>query len=545
MDFTITATCVGYDAEAGQYACIRPIGNAEHDVSAIDLEASKAHLELTDGRSIPATISEPEEFLDVIWWPVTWQPVGPSADDAAVSSDAAARSGSAAVTRGRLVINLATRDGSQSTLESLPLSFSSDALYNATFPAIAVDNATERLAPSEMGGGLYDCDSTMGEGYSHGIFLAGFAWMLLQRGHQIAPDVQRLMVEHMKVFVDYILKLRQESGSFTQQVASRPHQVDRGLMDTTEPSYGLFCAAQALSSPDVFARDSQTAATCREAALAGVQWLRARIPESNDAAGERSRLDIAALAMHAFLATGDKEMLDTASGLVDRFLGSRERTFPVTRWGAIPRVELFLRLLESPVPKSLHRSLDSYLRGELIQHLTSRTGSTVFPIPLPVEIIMEGPEHTHRVSNSHVASSATEALLLHRYTGDASLRRVADGYLQWIAGLNYGFPAGMTRRRVNGGFGAPEPAEGLCASMIVNTGERQVVPWDGHTPMLKQRATPVWGSPTIVNGLGAHLQYENIWQHGETFIKHDGFWLIALSLWNPDPGGAVPWSVHS
>ena len=93
-----------------------------------------------------------------------------------------------------------------------------------------------------------------------------------------------------------------------------------------------------------------------------------------------------------------------------------------------------------------------------------------------------------------------------------------------------------------------EPAgdvDGLCASMIKNVGERQAVTWDGFTPIIPARTTPVWKSPTIINGHGARLQFENIWQHGETFIKHDGFWLMALSLWNPDVEAVVPFRIVS
>jgi hypothetical protein len=104
--------------------------------------------------------------------------------------------------------------------------------------------------------------------------------------------------------------------------------------------------------------------------------------------------------------------------------------------------------------------------------------------------------------------------------------------MQWVAGLNFGLPGNRV---------LPTSAKAVTsASFIIDTGARYAQ---------QLTAELQWQAPTIVNGFTDRFRYENVWQAAETFILHDGLWLMAVSRYAALPSLVVqttiagrPWS---
>jgi hypothetical protein len=392
-------------------------------------------------------------------------------------------------------------------LQSSPFSIQNDILFRSTFPGIALSNAEARRAPPSMGGGYFDCNTRMGEAYSHAMFATGLLSILERRGSALPPEVSQRLVDSAERALDYVVRLQDRDGHIRDQHPSRPFQgLNPGLVNTTLGVYGLLRGALVLRR-----FDAEKAQEYGQAGELSFNYLRLR----------KSDPDMATLAALLYRASNRKDHLQDAA------LYARVSVQPSGRsvvgeksLEALPYNEGLMELVELAPDhpewlRWVHRLLEHGVH--LYQEIPGQNVFNITPWDNVGQAISDlMPFESCRTS--HFSRVAYSSLRLAELFPSAAWEPTVTASLQWLAGLNYGIPGDRV-------IPASENPVGP-ASFITNAGSRYV---------RQLTAEFQWNSPTIVNGFTTGFRYENTWQAAESFILHDGLWMMALSRYGVPP----------
>lgn len=489
-NFVLLHSVLGYERSGTKQALLRAVRPELNRPDAIDLAASSASLISADGVEQRYPVHYAGKTFGSHWWRVDFSSFDRSGDDF------------------QLIAKLKLAgDRDELQLRSDPFTIGDDVLFWTTFPGLALANAHARKAPVTMGGGYFDCNTRMGEAYSHAMFAAGLLSVLERRGNALAPATQRKLAEFAEIALDYVVRLQQRDGHITDQHPSRPFQgFNPGLVNTTLGIYGLARGAVVLHQ-----FDAANAKRYLNAAEKAFDFLKLR----------KSDADMVTLAALLYRASGNKRYLQEATSHA-RFLSHGPEQLITGEWSleALPYNEGLLDLVELAPEhpdwlRWVHQLLD---RG--IQLYREAASQNVFHI-CPWDNVGQAPAELipfDSCRTSHFSRVAYSALRLAEVFPASAWEPAATASLQWIAGLNYGLPGG---RVIPASTNPVEPA-----SFIINTGARYA----------KQLTAELqWETPTIVNGFTDAFRYENRWQAAETFILHDGLWLMAVSRYGAPP----------
>lgn len=389
---------------------------------------------------------------------------------------------------------------------------------------LAIVNGKERQAGEDWGGGLFDCNNTMGEAYSHGIFLSGLVDVYLRRRQELSETENAQLIQNIETVVDYLFVLHDDStGEIISQHPTRPCQgCNEGDFNTVEGLYGLAKFMDAFKETDP---DRAHEAFLRTSA--SFEYFYGNEGEVVDTIGLESLVNF-----QLFRYTGDAGYRDAAIDALDEFLVFESQAFFhwLGSWRGIPYFE-GLYVLARELKDHPHRKAWMAKAREiaLLHHyILRKNGFAVVPQsegPYDWDEMESVPACEHDYcfyANTHFCTTAVDAIRLARLTGDRSLERIAAGSIGWLLGMNPGIPGEMVANPTT-------ENEIAAAAFVMNLDARHAKAWDWWA----------WGPPvsevtTIMNGFEIHeaaWSYENRWQSGETFIKHDGAFLSAMTLY--------------
>lgn len=492
--FVLLHSALGYERLGTKQALIRAVRDDLNRDDALDLAASSAILTSTDGVHERYRVQYAGKTFGNHFWRIDFSSL--------------MRSGEGF----QLIVDLRlTGDGKKIQLRSDPFKIADDLLFKSTFPRLALENAQARRAPAAMGGGYFDCNTRMGEAYSHAMLAVGLLAVLERRGSALAPETKQKLVELVEVALDYVVGLQQRDGHIVDQHPSRPFQgLNPGLLNTTLGVYGLGRGAAVLPR-----FDKAKAAHYLKAAERGFDYLRLR----------KSNADMVTLAALLYRASRNSNYLGEAASYA-RFVSRQpDRLTPGERsLEALPYNEGLMDLVELAPDhpdwiRWVHDLLDHGIK--LYREAARQNVFHICPWDkvgqAPTELV---PFETCRTS--HFSRVAYSALRMTELFPGPGWEPTTTASLQWVVGLNFGLPGNRV---------VPASANAITsASFITHTGTRYAQ---------QLTAEFQWQAPTIVNGFTDRFRYENVWQAAETFILHDGLWLMAVSRYGTLPSLAV------
>lgn len=106
---------------------------------------------------------------------------------------------------------------------------------------LTIQNAEARIASQANGGGYYDCNTPMGEAYSHGIFLNGIIQTYLYERDLLSQSNQKRFINAANIAFDYLVNLHNDqTGEFIHSYPTRPNaNANLGIRNTQEALYGF------------------------------------------------------------------------------------------------------------------------------------------------------------------------------------------------------------------------------------------------------------------------------------------------------------------
>ncbi|HOR28450.1 MAG TPA: cellulase N-terminal Ig-like domain-containing protein [Candidatus Sumerlaeota bacterium] len=505
-DFMLLYSTLGYDSRASKRALVRL--HTRSDAESLDAEASSWRLLNQEGEPVLSgpLMPLPKTFGCLLW-------------EAEFSSWTTPGTYS-------LEVTLVDRDaGELAPLVSEPFLIEPRLHYQRTFEGIALLNAEARRATEDVGGGYYDCNSAMGEAYSHGAFLAGLSKAYQRFADDLTLTDRDRLREAANRAADYLMLLHNaQTGEIICQHPNRVQGAESGdgPHNTFEGIWGLlnyavvFKDLEPARALDAFNRSRKS-----------YQWLGNQGIYYPDQASAFMAL------IHQYQPTYPVQ--ETLFRTLNDFL----REFNPRQWGrscgrCIPYFEglwYCLRTFPDHPDRSRWESLARDFNQQWYQEMMQRNAFHILPQggarewdnteDVPPEIY---PPYNFYAS-TQFGTMATDAILLARITGDDSLERMATGCLNWITGLHPGVPRNSTLPAATG-------RRLTAAALIMNLpGARHIRTWTYWG----------WEQPeieylSIVNGLciddGDWYYSTREWRSGETFIKHDGAYLYAMALYD-------------
>lgn len=488
--FVLLHSVLGYEAKGIKWALIRAVQPELNHAGAVDLDNSSAQVVSAGGITTGYPLQYSGKTFGNHWWQVDFSGLEMSGRDFRLF----------------VTVKLAGKE-EEVRLQSTPFSIQDDILFRSTFPGIALGNAEARKAPPGMGGGYFDSNTRMGEAYSHAMFASGLLSILERRGFALPLEVNQHLAGSAERALDYVVRLQERDGHILDQHPSRPFQgLNPGLVNTTLGVYGLLRGALILRG-----FDADKAQEYVKAAELGFGYLRFR----------KSDADMATLAALLYRASGRKGHLRDAAVYARVFPQPSGRSTAGERsLEALPYNEGLMDLVELAPDhpewlRWIHRLLAHGVH--LYQEIPRQNVFNITPWDNVGRAISDlVPFESCRTS--HFSRVAYSSLRLAELFPSAAWEPTVTASLQWLAGLNHGFPGD---RVIPASENPVEPA-----SFVTNAGSRYV----------KQLTAELqWSSPTIVNGFTRGFRYENTWQAAETFILHDGLWMMALSRYGVPP----------
>ncbi len=404
-------------------------------------------------------------------------------------------------------------------LESLPFPIEADLYSRRLARGLSIHNAELRRAPASMGGGYFDCNSQMGEATSHAMFAAGLIELHQRRRDTLLPDERERLLAEIHRAIDYVLDLHDgASGEIANQHPSRPHG-NPGVFNTQLGVYGLasYLALGAHADP---AR--ATAADRR--VRTSLDYL-ARRGDLFPALG-------AAVYAHLHAYGGRPDDRDAGARFVDAQVAEFDpRTHFRHPQGSIPWFEGLARLAPAvDEPRRARWIAWARRTARALVSAAARNGYGVVP-PLgeaawddPARIPVSPVEHAF-FTNTYFLTRTLDAVWLGELLGDGRLEPLAASGVQWVGGVNPGFPAAFVTHPE---ASAHEPRV-VAASFVVNGPGRHARPW---RRWWWQGFDAAPRALTTTNGFlapeGRGLVYDPAeWQPAETWMSNDGVLLRA------------------
>ena len=404
-------------------------------------------------------------------------------------------------------------------IETLPFQITHRLHFKRTGLAVSIENAEARAAPKKDGGGYYDCDSTMGEAYSHGVFLAGLATAYRHWQSDLDETQKQRLASAVNRAVDYLLLLHNaKTGEIRHEHPSRPHQnLNRGRHNTVQGLYGLAVYCHLFKEID-----PAKTRTVFDRALQSLAYLEGR--------NEIDQASRATILCHLHGYAGDEAYRAKAVEALEAYMASFQ--WPVSYYSSrLPSFEglhLAWRMFRTHARRDQWIQWAKELDRAHLQPMLKENGFHVFFMPSRLKKWQSGlpPRKLPKSKKTWAgvcgfADLASDAIMLAQVTGDHSLEKLASGALGWITGIN---PGVAGRFAVNPGSDAPL----ACAALIAGLDARHVAPWHRQWKSRNNRWMSLINGPAVQDG---RWVYENDWFTAETFIQHDGAYLNAICLY--------------
>lgn len=410
-----------------------------------------------------------------------------------------------------------------------------DLLSQRLFGGLTIQNALARKAVHHQHGGLYDCNSMMGEAYSHGIFLAALIQML--RSGKCPPGSEEQVLTIAGEVFDYLLYLLDaDTGVIANYAAERPFDANHVLnpVNTQEGLYGMaaylaYCKAKDASraNDEVFAKLQRSLAFLEELHAQGKGGL---YPHGEE---------LAVIDCFFYQYSGDEQWLRKAEAQQDELLRQCDlSTDGNSAWRGIPRFEGSYRLAcERPeffaVPArqaALNRLAAQY--QDMMQRSAYRLPLLALPASpqqawaRPEEMPDMVPGQRYWYVNCGILTLGMDACFLGMLCCLPQLEAAAAAAIYFVLGENFGLPSTMA-----------EPAAGshnpCTASFLANSENNHAKAW---SQWYYQPLNSDWLS--LTNGYqirDGQFIYEDDYLCAETFIKTDGIFVSALCFyeqWN-------------
>lgn len=410
--------------------------------------------------------------------------------------------------------------------------------HNLILP-LTLYNAQAREAPEELGGGYYDCNTTMGEAYSHGVFLNGLVQTYVFQMAAISNDERSGLEDAAARAFDYLVLLHDdESGEFIHSDPRRYNaDINQGYHNTYEALYGFAAYLWYFSDLD----PARASMENYERAAQSYDYLQTYI--SDDLAAESGypyKEYLIPVCYYLYKYSGDSVWLDRAVTLIDKELDSFNfRTMYRRGSRSIPMFEgvyLFLTDGETILQRDAWLRKLTEIKDTYFTNLHEKNAMEIFPIS---DVVMAKQEWDNMwqlpvgeysgknwILTTARAANALDACFLGELTGDTSLERIAAGSIGYVLGLNPGFDGGLVMN--------PASSRKISAGALVqNINGRYVRGWSywGFTPKNNEWASVMNGFCMEDGKYAFKDNNNNDWLYGETFLRHDGAFAYALCVY--------------
>lgn len=410
--------------------------------------------------------------------------------------------------------------------------------HNLILP-LTLYNAQAREAPEELGGGYYDCNTTMGEAYSHGVFLNGLVQTYVFQMAALSAAEQLEFEDAAARAFDYLVLIHDDAtGEFMHSDPRRYNaDINQGYHNTYEALYGFAAYLWYFSDIDPTRANVEN----YERAAQSYDYLETYISSDTAATnGYPYKEYLIPVCYYLYKFSGDEVWKNRAINLIDAELQNFDFRKMYRRGSrSIPMFEGVYLFLTDGEPLAereewlakLTEIKDTYFAG-----LGEKNALEIFPISDEVIAKQEWDEMWRLPVGEYSgrnwqlttarAANAIDACFLGELTGDDSMERIAAGSIGYVLGLNPGFDGSLVLN--------PESNRKISAGALVqNINGRYVRGWSywGFTPKNND-----WAS--VMNGFcmedGAYTfkdNNNNDWLYGETFLRHDGAFAYALCVY--------------
>lgn len=403
-----------------------------------------------------------------------------------------------------------------------------EGLFNEkVLKGLSLYNAESRYASYTDGGGYYDCNTEMGESFSHGRYLYGLADYWRRREQTLSRWESGRLRRAMDVAFVYLRDLWQEDGEIAH---SWPRRFQADANPGIHNSY--WSVMGMLSYWELFGGDPGKDEKFLQQMKVSVEYL-------ERAGYNEEGMDGGAVPVYYRMhrITGEQDWLDKAV----RALNCQCETFTLFEGlrFATPITEgLAMMLRDFPEHPDAPRwkAFASRLAKELLYPIRDGNAFRIMPSLSGGDRAREQWEHMDREPdgsgnlwgirhffNSLVVNTAYDALNIMDITGDESLEAVASGGIGWMCGINPGLPRWAVAN-------PPAEREYEAAAMIANGPYRHAKAW---TEWSFHMRNPYWQS--VPNGYvfkeKTVFEYPDQWQSAESFLATDGVLLSVLSAY--------------
>lgn len=409
-------------------------------------------------------------------------------------------------------------------LSSEPFEIRDYPYLNDLLKRLSIFNAQARYAQGTESGGYYDCNSKMGEAYSHGMFLNGLCWFSVLHGTRLSHQEKKQVFHAQRIAFDYLLKLWEKDGHFRNHAVERPFDPRNiSVGDTIEAVYGLVAYLDLIGLRD----PERCTCSVYEQLFKSYNYAQSHMQENPKYASGQWRVPVLC---HFYRISGDKKILKMAEQAAQWALNSFDwRENNMLGWLGIGHMEGIWMLCEiNPKFKCLNSLQDLLARQQLrLEELLMRNDYRFPPISDfenvgrswdNMQDVLPGIGSRHWILNQDVLITGLDALYLACISGRAEYEQVVSGAIGFIGGMHFGISPEMTV--------CPQLS---TASFVANL-PYSVRPWK---TWYFEMQNSLWSS--VVNGYtvenGSYFYTDTDWPQGETFIKTDGTLLRLASLY--------------
>lgn len=413
------------------------------------------------------------------------------------------------------------------TLKSLTFKIEKDLLYNNVLKHLTIENAEARVAGANFGYGYYDCNwSTMGEGYSHGIFLNALSQTYLLRNDRLTENEKSRLMKAADIAFDYLLLLQKPTGEIDHQYPRRPHYQGAkfGIMNTQEAVYGMSAYLHIFKGKSPKANDENY-----NKVLKAVKSIENRAPWGWQAGYDTYGENLIPVYYHLYKYSGDISLKEKAIKKLNFLLDNINlRSMWRSSLRAIPLFEGLKYCVEEfkdapDYDKWIEKAY--YIKDTYFKYIAENNAFCILPVSTLENAKSEWDDMSKTPKSTVAYNAATaysmDACILGQITKDESMKQIAAGGINWVLGLNPGVPRWAITNPVS-------KTEMESASFIGNLNARCVIQQYNVWKPLNNTFM------SISNGLnvdGKNWWYENRWNEAENFIKTDGVYAYASCIY--------------